>query len=218
MKIKYKKEDVANAVIKSKNWKEVCEIIGLSPISGSQAHIKKRAIFFEIDFSHFCGQSWRKGKVFQKERTPIEKYLNNEIRCSSNKLRQRLISDGYKKEECEICGLSSWQGEKIPLELDHINSKHFDNSLENLQILCPNCHAIETKKRIVKKCKKRGYPVRKGIPKLHTRKVIRPELDVILKDIDSLGYSGTGRKYGVSDNCIRRWIVLENNARELNLK
>ena len=41
---------------------------------------------------------------------------------------------------------------------------------------------------------------------LNKRKVYRPNKDIILKDIEELGYSGTGRKYGVSDNSIRKWI------------
>lgn len=61
---------------------------------------------------------------------------------NSNKIRQRLIREGVKEEKCEICGNSEWMGEKIPLDLHHINGDHFDNRLENLIILCPNCHRL----------------------------------------------------------------------------
>lgn len=61
---------------------------------------------------------------------------------NSHKLKLRLIKEGVKEEKCEICGNSEWMGEKIPLDLHHINGDHFDNRLENLIILCPNCHRL----------------------------------------------------------------------------
>ena len=54
-----------------------------------------------------------------------------------------LIRDGIKKYKCELCGNSTWMGEKIPLELHHKDGDHFNNDFDNLQILCPNCHALE---------------------------------------------------------------------------
>lgn len=41
-----------------------------------------------------------------------------------------------------MCTLSEWMGEKLPLELHHIDGDRFNNQLENLQILCPNCHSL----------------------------------------------------------------------------
>lgn len=58
-------------------------------------------------------------------------------------LKQKLIRDGIKEYKCEICGLTEWLGQPIPLELHHKNCDHFDNDLDNLQILCPNCHALQ---------------------------------------------------------------------------
>ena len=45
------------------------------------------------------------------------------------------------KEECVLCGQNnSWNGMKLVLQLDHINGNNKDNRIENLRILCPNCH------------------------------------------------------------------------------
>jgi len=56
-------------------------------------------------------------------------------------IKKRLFDEGIKKNECEMCGISEWGGVKIGLELDHINGDTYDHRLENLRILCPNCHA-----------------------------------------------------------------------------
>jgi 5-methylcytosine-specific restriction endonuclease McrA len=57
------------------------------------------------------------------------------------RLRLRLIREGLKEPRCENCGLDSWNGVQIPLELDHRNGRRDDNRIENLTLLCPNCHA-----------------------------------------------------------------------------
>lgn len=59
-------------------------------------------------------------------------------------LKRRLVNEGYKKYNCEICGLVEWNGVKISLELDHINGNSYDHRLENLRFLCPNCHSMTT--------------------------------------------------------------------------
>jgi len=59
----------------------------------------------------------------------------------TNKLRKRLISEGYKENKCELCGIDNWLGKKISLELDHIDGDKKNHSLSNLRIICPNCHS-----------------------------------------------------------------------------
>lgn len=73
---------------------------------------------------------------------PLEEILNGvHPQYQSNKLRIRLISEGYKEHRCEICGLSEWNGKPIPIELHHKDGNTRNNSLDNLQIVCLNCHA-----------------------------------------------------------------------------
>lgn len=59
----------------------------------------------------------------------------------TNKLRIRLISEGVKEHKCENCGIETWMENPISLELDHIDGNRTNHRLENLRILCPNCHS-----------------------------------------------------------------------------
>ena len=59
----------------------------------------------------------------------------------TNKLRLRLIKEGIKDEKCEICGIEDWQGERLSFELDHIDGNSNNHLLENLRVVCPNCHS-----------------------------------------------------------------------------
>ena len=92
----------------------------------------------------FCGASWnaaiRRGDIVPRPRAiPVQQLM--ETGRSRTNLRRRLIADGLKPAHCERCGLAEWLGEPIPLELHHINGDGQDNRLENLEILCPNCHS-----------------------------------------------------------------------------
>lgn len=92
----------------------------------------------------YAGQQAKKGQ--QKGSNtyrPAEYYFDNQHAINSFKLKGKLIKDGLKKDECEICGCSIWQGVKLSLELHHKDSNHLNNAFDNLAILCPNCHAIQ---------------------------------------------------------------------------
>lgn len=69
-------------------------------------------------------------------------YLDQSVDIQSNKVRKKLLQEGYKDYQCERCGLSEWLGQPIPLELHHIDGDKNNNTLENFQLLCPNCHAF----------------------------------------------------------------------------
>lgn len=92
---------------------------------------------------NYAGNQGGKGiKTDSKYMSAID-YIAKSSNIKSSVLKQKLIRDGIKKYKCEICGLSEWQGKPIPLELHHIDCNHFNNNLDNLQILCPNCHALQ---------------------------------------------------------------------------
>lgn len=143
--MKYTKDILEEVIKNSSSWNEVCKKLNIKERTGSQSHLKNRAIFFNIDYSHFLGKNWSKGKKFFK--TDINEYLNNKKKISSHHLKLKLFKYKLKEEKCENCGINEWLNEKVVLELDHINGNHNDNNLENLKILCPNCHALKTRKQ-----------------------------------------------------------------------
>jgi len=56
-------------------------------------------------------------------------------------LKRRLLAAGLLPRRCERCGIDEWLGDPLSLQLHHVNGDGRDNRLENLQILCPNCHS-----------------------------------------------------------------------------
>jgi hypothetical protein len=80
----------------------------------------------------------RKGILHKESRKSLEYVLNSNMSNSAKRIR--LIEEGVKEDKCECCGLSEWMGKHIPLELHHIDFNHYNNNLNNLAILCANCH------------------------------------------------------------------------------
>lgn len=72
---------------------------------------------------------------------PLKHYFDNTCKIKSSSLKEKLFKFEFKSKTCEVCGIKEWQNQPAPLELHHINGNSQDNALENLQILCPNCHA-----------------------------------------------------------------------------
>ncbi|WP_156935318.1 HNH endonuclease signature motif containing protein [Pseudonocardia spinosispora] len=123
---------------------DVLRSLGYEPNGGMHRMIVKKIRTRGLDTGHFLGQGWSRGqKRPPKPRIPLEKILVEDSPYqSTGHLRRRLIAAGLKQPECEECGLREWRGKPLPLALDHINGNHSDNRLENLRILCPNCHAL----------------------------------------------------------------------------
>lgn len=145
MNTKYTKEYLEPIVLSSKSWAEVCRKIGIKPNSGSQSHIKSRAVKFVIDFSHFTGMGWNKGGI-SVNRRDVSWFLKENFPVGSDYLKKRLLKEKLKEHVCEDCGLAEWMGKPIPLELHHIDKNHNNNFFSNIKIVCPNCHALYNSK------------------------------------------------------------------------
>lgn len=231
MSRKYTKELLLLLIPECQTMAEVCRKLNIKPATGSQSLLSKRVKEYEIDISHFLGQGHGRGKIFGPKRK-LEDYLNNLFFIKSDALRRRLIKEGIKNHQCEICLLTKWNNEQIPLELDHIDGNHNNNNLKNLRILCPNCHALtETYcgKNITNKPKKLFYCecgniklresincrecsiiLRKGKTKL-----IYPDIDELLKKLETKSFFQLSKELGMSSKSIKNFV---RKNQKLNLE
>lgn len=139
---KYTDEELTIAVQESRSWSQVLKRIGLKAGGGSYDHVKLIAERLELDSSHFTGKGWNVGMVFRPgKHYSLDEILVENSTYGSHKLRLRLIKEGVFEAKCSKCCGTVWQGEPIPLELDHINGVNDDHRIDNLRLLCPNCHA-----------------------------------------------------------------------------
>ena len=143
MRIKRTREEFEQAAKNSYSLAAMCRKLGLKPCGGNYRIVHNAIDKYSIDTSHFKGQGWNVGlkfKPFQKK--TLREILVINSTYQSSKLKNRLLNEGIKTHICECCGLTQWCSAQIPLELHHINGNHNDNRLENLLLLCPNCHAL----------------------------------------------------------------------------
>jgi len=143
-------DQLKEAVKSSQSIRQTLNKIGLVEAGGNYAIIKWWIKKLDIDTSHFLGQGWLKGKTHNYTKPhPLKEVMTSHSNYQSFKLKNRLIKDGILKPLCSSCGLTQWKSRttnfekrNIPLELEHKNGNKFDNRLENLELLCPTCHAF----------------------------------------------------------------------------
>lgn len=220
---KWRKENLEKIIRKCNSLKECLILMGIRAAGDNYKQITNYINKYGIDISHFNNK--RESFKYGDEEVFVEN-----SKYSRTNLKKRLYDSGLKDRKCELCGQDeNWMGKKISLILDHINGVYNDNRLENLRIVCPNCNSTlethagknktkKTKKLYLCKCgKEKSNKSNKCIDcsSKEKRKIERPPYYQLLKEIEELGYSGTGRKYGVSDNSIRKWV--KNYEKELKI-
>lgn len=145
MKRSWTDDQLIQAVKTCTSHRQVLKHLNLIPAGGNYAQIQKHIARLKLDTGHFLGRAWNKGKnITCNPGKSLEEIMTKASTYSTYKLKRRLLRVGLKPSSCEECGWAKQSQEgHLPLELDHINGDRFDHRLENLRILCPNCHSLK---------------------------------------------------------------------------
>lgn len=222
----YDIEKVKESVANNLTYTDVLKDLNIPIRGGNLKTLKKVIENNNIDTSHF--NQYKRYSI--KCSKSLLEYINSDKKLKSQLILKKLIKEGYKEYKCEVCGISTWQGKDITLQIHHIDGDYKNNTFDNLQIICPNCHS-QTPNHAGKsnrKEKEKYFCIDCG-KELKTnaktgrcctcaakqrRKIFRPSYDEIqnvLKQFD-YNYCAVGRYFNVSDNCIRKWIKIYKSS------
>jgi len=216
---KWSKENVLKAIKNAECKSDVLRNMGLSMSSGNFQTLDKFCKQYSIDTNPF---EYKNDRGFKWNKTIIDNDLfikNSKSRTQT--VKYRIITQNLLDYACQKChNFGEWQGEKLSLQLDHINGVNDDHRLENLRFLCPNCHAQTTTYcmgavKAAKRQQKQEEKMAKKIinsqnqkNKIGIRKVEdRPSKEELQKMIDTIPYVTIAKMYGVSDNTIKKWAI-----------
>ena len=187
---KFSKEDLERLVNESQSYNQLGQQMGYSSNGGRATQAAKEVIeIYQFDISHFKGQSWNKNNFDYKR----FKYGNN---IKSAKMLLALIH--LRGHHCEQCGLAFWLDKPITLEVHHLDGDHLNTELDNLILLCPNCHSYTDswrkpkEKTIIEECD--------FVNALQTKPNIRQALL-------SLGLSAKGANYERARTLIHKYNI-----------
>lgn len=232
---RYTEAQAREAVADSLSYAEALRRLGMRAAGGNHLTLQKYVVIWDIPTDHVDPLFAQRRQLRRRDVTPLEEILVENSNYSRGSLKRRLYQTGLKQRVCELCGQGEdWRGRRMALILDHINGVATDNRIENLRIVCPNCAStLDThcgrnlrliQDRTCEECGAKYRPTRveqrfcslycgrhherpqTRVPRPESRKVPRPTYEQLKEDLSHMSWLAVGRKYGVSDNAVRKWI------------
>lgn len=203
---------------------DVLKRLGLSVSPGNYQNVGKHIQRLRLSQDHFTGKAHGRSKPGRRETHTL---LQKGSGVPSFKLKRRLLQEGLLEERCSKCGMGpEWQGEPLSLQLDHINGDPSDNVLDNLRILCPNCHA-QTSTFRGKNLRQSRYAKPPAIPCPHCKGKKNPKAtscagcyhsrresaagwpppEEVRASIEASSYRAVAKALRVSDSGLRKFLL-----------
>jgi hypothetical protein len=139
----YTLDQFIEAVKNSQSKAGVLKSLNLIISGGNYKTVDNLVKKFNLDTSHWTGKGHLKGKSnkWVKKLYETKDLLTESNTFQTYKLKQRLLKEGFLENKCSECGITNWNNKNLNMHLDHINGKSDDHRLENIRMLCPNCHS-----------------------------------------------------------------------------
>ena len=202
--------ELSKMVEESISFVEILRKCNIDYVGSSIKTLKTRLDYENINYSKVQNNK-RKYTISNcyKDKIKLDEVLTKNSKYSRSQLKRRLLKENRLENKCQECGLEElWNKKPIVLQLDHINGVRDDNRLENLRLLCPNCHSQTSTfaGRSLKKTRTSDIESDwRNRDRPSNRKVERPNKDELQNLIEKYPMTTIGKMFGVSDNAVRKW-------------